>query len=80
MIPERDGEERFGVYYAVPVVRKDALKRHPDLGTALTKLGGTITEREISEMTLRADQATEGHIERVEEIAEHFLRKKKLIG
>ena len=51
----RDDRGYFPPYQAVPVVREEALDRHPGLGEALRRLGGRISTRDMRRMNRLVD-------------------------
>lgn len=50
-----DDRHAFPPYEAVPVVRRDALARHPDLAPALASLGGRLDAATMRRMNLAVD-------------------------
>ena len=50
-----DDRHYFPPYQAVPVVREAALKRHPELGVALSELAGKISDEEMRRMNYAVD-------------------------
>ncbi len=65
----RDDRMYFPPYQCAIAVRDEALARHSGLRTALSELGGTISEDKMREMNYRAD----GRHEPVSTIAAEFL-------
>ncbi len=59
----------FPPYEAAPVVRRDALARHPKLGAALDDLGGTISE----DLMRRLNYAVDGEGRDIPSVAREFL-------
>ena len=66
-----DDKQYFPSYDAVPIVRQSVLDRHPELGRAFAKLGGTISEGEMRQMNYEVD----GKRKPVKEVAARFLRE-----
>lgn len=69
-----DDRHYFPPYDAVPIVRPDTLKKFPELRTALHELGGKFSENEMR----RLNYAVDGEHRDVKEVADDFLRAKKL--
>jgi osmoprotectant transport system permease protein len=71
----KDDKQYFPPYYAVPVIRMDTLKAHPELEEVLNLLAGKIDDREMSVLNSKVD--LKGQQARV--VAEHWLRDAGLI-
>ncbi|MGB0034596.1 MAG: glycine betaine ABC transporter substrate-binding protein [Candidatus Acidiferrales bacterium] len=69
-----DDKHYFPPYEAVPVVRGDALSRHPELRAALAELAGKISNAEMQKMNYEVD----GNHRDIGEVAREFLRSKGL--
>ena len=69
-----DDKHYFPPYEAVPLVREDALKRWPQIGVAMEKLAGKVTEDEMRGMNL----AVEAQHRDVGEVVREFRRGKGL--
>lgn len=50
-----DDQHYFPPYDAVPIVRRETLERHPEVGAALQKLGGRITADDMRRMNYAVD-------------------------
>jgi osmoprotectant transport system substrate-binding protein len=70
-----DDRHYFPPYQAVPVVREPALKQHPEIGPALAKLAGTISDEQMQQL----NYAVDGRHRDVKEVVGEFLRKKRVI-
>jgi glycine betaine/choline ABC-type transport system substrate-binding protein len=70
-----DDKQFFPPYYLTPVVRKEALEAHPELGGALAKLGGKFTEAEMIE----ANAAIDIDKRPAAEVSAELLKNKGLI-
>lgn len=70
-----DDKHFFPTYYCATVVKEDALAKHPGLEEALNKMGGILTDSEMSELNYQVD--IKGRSER--EVAREFLQKKGLL-
>jgi osmoprotectant transport system permease protein len=71
----RDDKGIFPPYYAAPVVRKDALKKFPELEDALNLLAGHINDSIMTDLNYRTDYLHQTP----EKVAEDFLRREKLL-
>jgi osmoprotectant transport system substrate-binding protein len=70
-----DDRHYFPPYEAVPVIRKETLDRHPEIGPALKELAGTISDVEMQQM----NYAVDGQHRDVQVVAREFLQRKGLI-
>jgi osmoprotectant transport system substrate-binding protein len=50
-----DDRHYFPPYEAVPLVREDSLKRWPQIGTAMDRLAGNVTDEDMRAMNLAVD-------------------------
>jgi osmoprotectant transport system substrate-binding protein len=66
-----DDRHYFPPYEAVPVVRGEALQRHPEVGRALAGLAGKISDAEIREL----NYAVDGNHRNVKDVVGEFLGK-----
>jgi osmoprotectant transport system substrate-binding protein len=69
-----DDKRYFPPYEAVPVVRRDALGRFPEMRSALLELAGKINDEEMRRMNYEVDG---GHRD-IADVAREFLRTKGL--
>jgi osmoprotectant transport system substrate-binding protein len=69
-----DNKDYFPPYEAVPVVREQIEKLHPEVRTALDELGGKITEEEMRRM----NYAVDGQHRDIADVAREFLKSKHL--
>lgn len=69
-----DDRHYFPPYEAVPIVRAETLKRHPELRAVVEQLGGMISEEEMR----RLNQAIDGEHRDVKQVVSEFLRAKGL--
>src|ERR1043166_6671123 len=69
-----DDRHYFPPYDAVPVAREETLKRYPELRAAFAALEGAISVEEMRRMNFAVD----GEKRAPREVAEEFLRRKKL--
>jgi osmoprotectant transport system substrate-binding protein len=69
-----DDRHYFPPYQAVPIVRRETLTRHPEVGQALDELGGKISADEMRRM----NYAVDGEHRDVKEVVREFLKSKGL--
>src|SRR5512146_580434 len=69
-----DDKHYFPPYYAVPIVREEALARHPDVRTALAELAGKITDADMRAL----NYAVDGQHRSVTDVVRDFRQKKGL--
>ncbi|RHW35718.1 ABC transporter permease subunit [Neobacillus notoginsengisoli] len=70
-----DDRQFFPPYYAVPIVREETLKAHPELKETLELLGGKLTDEKMRELNYRADSLKQSP----QKIAKDFLIEEGLI-
>jgi osmoprotectant transport system substrate-binding protein len=70
-----DDRHYFPPYEAVPVVRVQVLREHPEVGQALAGLAGKISDQEMQQLNYSVD----GQHRDVKEVAREFLRRKGLV-
>ena len=71
-----DDKEFFPPYYAIPLVREDILKDHPEVEEVLNKLSGKTDEETMINLNYQVDE--EGKTP--EEVAHNFLVEENLIS
>lgn len=71
----KDDKNDFPPYQAVPVIRPDILRLHPELGPVLEALAGKITEADMR----RLNEEVEGDHRNVRQVVHQFLVSKLLI-
>jgi len=69
-----DDRRYFPPYEAVPIVRQQALARHPELGQALDALAGKMSDDDMR----RLNYAVDGQHRDVKEVVREFMREKGL--
>ena len=67
-----DDRHYFPPYEAVPVIRQQALRQHPEIAHILAELAGKISDKEMQ----RLNYAVDGQHEDVKEVVHDFLRDK----
>ncbi|MFD2784474.1 ABC transporter permease/substrate-binding protein [Hymenobacter rubripertinctus] len=70
----RDDRHAFPPYQAVPVVRRQTLAAHPELGPALAHLAGQLSDSVMTELNYRVDYRHETP----RAVARSFLRRRRL--
>ncbi|MGH9510621.1 MAG: glycine betaine ABC transporter substrate-binding protein [Terriglobales bacterium] len=69
-----DDRHYFPPYEAVPIIRQETLKRHPEVAQALDALAGKISDDDMRQL----NYAVDGEHRDVKEVVRDFLRKKGL--
>ena len=69
-----DDRHYFPPYEAVPVIRSEALTRHPELAAAIGELAGKISNEEMRTL----NYAVDGEHRDAKEVVRQFLNKQKL--
>jgi osmoprotectant transport system substrate-binding protein len=69
-----DDRHYFPPYEAVPIVRQEALARHPELRPALQELAGKLSDDDMRQL----NYAVDGQHRDVKEVVREFLRRKGL--
>jgi osmoprotectant transport system substrate-binding protein len=70
-----DDRHYFPPYEAVPVIRGETLKQHPEVAVALAQLGGRISDQEMRQL----NYAVDGQRRDVKDVAREFLQQKGLL-
>lgn len=70
-----DDRHYFSPYEAVAVMREEVLKRHPEVGEALGKLAGAISDEDMR----RLNYAVDGQHRDAAAVVREFLQQRKLI-
>ena len=71
-----DDRHYFPPYEAVPVIREEALAKHPEVQSALGQLAGKISDEEMQKL----NYAIDGQHRDVKEVVHEFLSRKGLAG
>jgi osmoprotectant transport system substrate-binding protein len=69
-----DDKHYFPPYEAVPIVRRQAFERHPEIRSAIAELAGRVSDSEVQKM----NYAVDGEHRDIGEVAREFLRSKGL--
>jgi len=75
LVQLEDDRRYFPPYDAVPVVRQETLRAHPEIRDVLRRLGGTLTVEEMR----RLNYAVDGEKRRPRDIAREFLAQEGLL-
>lgn len=70
-----DNKHYFPPYEAVPVIREQTLREHPEVRQALDVLAEKITDNEMQQM----NYAVDGQHRDTQEVVREFLQRKKLV-
>lgn len=71
----QDDKNYFPPYEAVPVIREQTLREHPEISRVLSGLAGKITDNEMQQLNYSVDSQHRD----VKEVVREFLRKKRLV-
>jgi osmoprotectant transport system substrate-binding protein len=71
----QDDRHYFPPYEAVPVIREQTLRQHPEVRDALNALQGTISDQEMQKM----NYAVDGERRDPKDVVRDFLRSKSLV-
>jgi len=70
----QDDRHYFPPYEAVPVMRRETVARHPEVGRALNGLAGKISDQDMQQMNYEVD----GKHRDIKEVVKEFLQSKGL--
>ena len=70
-----DDRHYFPPYEAVPIIRQETLRNHPEVGSALGLLGGAISDDDMR----RLNYAVDGQHRDAGEVVREFLQSRKLL-
>lgn len=74
LVALEDDRHYFPPYEAVAVIRQQVIRDHPEVGQALAKLGGTISDADMQRM----NYAVDGQHRDAADVVREFLRAKNL--
>jgi osmoprotectant transport system permease protein len=72
----KDDKNFFPPYSAVPMLKKETLKEHPELKKVINELAGKITDEEMRQLNYKVDSLKLSPAK----VAKEFLEKKELIN
>jgi len=70
-----DDRHYFPPYEAVPVIRQETLRQHPEVAAPLAELGGKISDAEMQQMNYAVDAQHRD----TQDVVREFLKSKKLV-
>jgi glycine betaine/choline ABC-type transport system substrate-binding protein len=73
----RDDKKFFPPYYAAPVIRKQTLRKYPQLRDVLNRLGGKIDDQTMQQLNYQVDR--KDNARRAADVARDFLRREGLL-
>jgi glycine betaine/choline ABC-type transport system substrate-binding protein len=71
----KDDRQYFPPYEAVPVIREQTLRQHPEVSEALAALAGKISDQEMQNL----NYAVDGQRRDVKDVVREFLQRKGLV-
>lgn len=71
----KDDKNFFPPYYAVPIVKEETLKEHPELEEALNSLAGKLTDDKMRKLNYKVDSLKESP----KKVAKEFLEEEGLL-
>lgn len=72
----KDDKSFFPPYYAVPIVKEETLKEHPELEDALNYLAGKLTDEKMRKLNYKVDSLKESPAK----VAKEFLEEEGLLN
>lgn len=72
----KDDKHFFPPYYAVPMIKEQTLKEHPELKKVINSLSGKLTDEKMRELNYKVDSLKQSP----EKVAKEFLKKEGLIN
>lgn len=71
----KDDKNFFPPYYAVPIIKQETLKKHPELQKTINSLAGKLTDEKMRELNYKVDSLKQSPAK----VAKEFLEKEGLI-
>jgi osmoprotectant transport system permease protein len=71
----KDDKHFFPPYYAVPLIKKETLKEHPELKKVINSLAGKLTDEKMRELNYKVDSLKQSPAK----VAKDFLKNEGLI-
>ncbi|MEH7545430.1 MULTISPECIES: ABC transporter permease/substrate-binding protein [Bacillaceae] len=72
----KDDQQFFPPYYAVPFIKEETLKEHPELKKVLNSLSGKLTDEKMRELNYKVDSLKQSPAK----VAKEFLEKEGLLN
>jgi osmoprotectant transport system permease protein len=70
----KDDKNFFPPYYAVPIIKEETLKKHPELKKVINRLAGKLTDEKMRELNYKVDSLKQSPAK----VAKEFLEKEGL--
>ncbi|MFK9092866.1 glycine betaine ABC transporter substrate-binding protein [Bacillus salipaludis] len=71
----KDDQNFFPPYYAVPIIKEETLKEHPELKKAINTLSGKLSDEKMRELNYKVDSLKQSPAK----VAKEFLEKEGLL-
>jgi osmoprotectant transport system permease protein len=71
----KDDQHFFPPYYAVPIIKEETLKEHPELKKVINSLSGKLTDEKMRELNYKVDSLKQSP----DKVAKDFLEKEGLL-
>ncbi|ULT55204.1 ABC transporter permease subunit [Neobacillus drentensis] len=71
----KDDQHFFPPYYAVPIIKEETLKEHPELKKVINSLSGKLTDEKMRELNYKVDSLKQSPAK----VAKDFLEKEGLL-
>ncbi|MDQ0197793.1 ABC transporter permease/substrate-binding protein [Neobacillus ginsengisoli] len=71
----KDDKHFFPPYYAVPIIKKETLKKHPELKTIINSLSGKLTDEKMRDLNYKVDSLKQSPAK----VAKEFLETEGLL-
>ncbi|MCM2532050.1 ABC transporter permease subunit [Neobacillus pocheonensis] len=71
----KDDKNFFPPYYAVPIIKEETLKKHPELKNVINSLSGKLTDEKMRELNYKVDSLKQSPAN----VAKEFLEKEGLL-
>jgi osmoprotectant transport system permease protein len=72
----KDDQKFFPPYYAVPIIKQETLKEHPELKKVINSLSGKLTDEKMRELNYKVDSLKQAPAK----VAKEFLEKEGLLS
>jgi osmoprotectant transport system permease protein len=71
----KDDQNFFPPYYAVPIIKEETLKEHPELKKAINTLAGKLSDEKMRELNYKVDSQKQSPAK----VAKEYLEKEGLL-
>jgi osmoprotectant transport system permease protein len=72
----KDDQHFFPPYYAVPIIKEETLKEHPELKKVINSLSGKLTDEKMRELNYKVDSLKQSPAK----VAKDFLKEEGLLN